>query len=100
MDVYEDDLEGVVTAEVEFGSAAQSGSFQPPAWLGEELTGDDRYANRNLALAGKPDRPASAKAESSGVSRAQGGDSITVPARAVVREGAGCLVRVYGGTSG
>lgn len=71
VDVYEDDLEGLVTAEAEFGSAAQSGSFQPPTWLGKEVTGDERYANRNLVLHGRPDCIIAAKTGSSGgVSRA------------------------------
>ena len=52
VDVYEGDLAGLVTAEVEFGFERQSRSFQPPAWLGEEVTGDRRYANQSLALEG------------------------------------------------
>jgi len=71
VDVYEDGLEGLVTAEVEFGSKAQSADFQSPAWLGEEVTGDARYANRNLVLHGRPGCLASAKTGSNGgVSRA------------------------------
>jgi len=71
VDVYEGDLEGLVTAEVEFGSAAQSSSFHPPAWLGEEVTGENRYANQTLALYGKPGRLAAAKrGNRGGVSRA------------------------------
>jgi CYTH domain-containing protein/CHAD domain-containing protein len=54
VDVYGDDLAGLVTAEVEFGFERQSRDFQPPAWLGEEVTGDRRYANQNLALEGAP----------------------------------------------
>ncbi len=54
VDVYEGDLAGLVTAEVEFGFARQSRDFQPPAWLGREVTGDRRYANQSLALEGIP----------------------------------------------
>jgi CYTH domain-containing protein/CHAD domain-containing protein len=54
VDVYAGELEGLVTAEVEFGSAARSRWFRPPAWFGEELTGDDRYSNQSLATAGAP----------------------------------------------
>jgi len=57
VDVYEDDLQGLVTAEVEFDSAQSSGDFRPPPWLGEEITGDRRYANRSLALEGLPFNP-------------------------------------------
>lgn len=54
VDVYEDDLQGLVSAEVEFGSEQRSLDFRPPRWLGEEVTGDRRYANRSLALEGLP----------------------------------------------
>jgi CYTH domain-containing protein/CHAD domain-containing protein len=52
VDVYEGDLAGLVTAEVEFGFERQSRDFRPPAWLGEEVTGDHRFANQSLALDG------------------------------------------------
>lgn len=52
VDVYGDRLRGLVVAEVEFPSPARSHGFEPPAWLAEEVTGDSRYANRNLALDG------------------------------------------------
>jgi CYTH domain-containing protein len=55
VDVYEGELEGLVTAEVEFDSTEEGDRFSPPDWLGEELTGDDRYANQQLALHGRPD---------------------------------------------
>ena len=54
IDVYEGELEGLRTAEVEFGSRAEADRFQPPPWFGEELTGDERYANRSLATEGLP----------------------------------------------
>jgi adenylate cyclase len=54
VDVYEGDLAGLVTAEVEFASEAAAAAFTPPAWLGTEVTGDDRYANRTLAVDGIP----------------------------------------------
>jgi CYTH domain-containing protein len=52
VDVYEEDLSGLVTAEVEFDSEPASEAFEPPGWLGTEVTGDKRYANRALAVAG------------------------------------------------
>jgi CYTH domain-containing protein/CHAD domain-containing protein len=54
VDVYEGGLAGLVTAEVEFGFERQSRDFRPPPWLGEEVTGDDRYSNHSLAVAGAP----------------------------------------------
>jgi adenylate cyclase len=55
VDVFEGDLEGLVTAEIEFESQAAADEFEPPRWLGKEVTGDDRYANQSLALSGAPD---------------------------------------------
>jgi adenylate cyclase len=52
VDVYEGALDGLVTAEVEFASEEASAAFRPPAWLGREVTGDKRYANRSLAVSG------------------------------------------------
>ena len=52
VDVYEGDLGGLVTAEVEFPSEEASSAFDPPEWLGREVTGDPRYANRALAVNG------------------------------------------------
>jgi CYTH domain-containing protein len=49
IDVYHGSNEGVVVAEVEFPDQASCGKFQPPAWLGEEVTGKSRYSNPRLA---------------------------------------------------
>jgi adenylate cyclase len=54
IDEYEGELEGLRTAEVEFDSEAASAAFRPPDWLGREVTGDARYANRTLAVSGLP----------------------------------------------
>jgi adenylate cyclase len=54
VDVYSDELDGLIVAEVEFDSEAASGEFEAPAWFGEEVTGDRRYANEHLALHGAP----------------------------------------------
>jgi CYTH domain-containing protein len=55
VDVFEGPLSGMLMAEVEFDSEQDSEAFRPPDWLGEEVTGDDRYANESLALRGKPE---------------------------------------------
>lgn len=54
VDVYEGDLEGLVVAEVEFVSEAQARAFEPPDWIGAEVTGDERYLNETLATKGRP----------------------------------------------
>jgi adenylate cyclase len=55
VDVYEGELEGLIVAEVEFDSEDQARGFEPPAWLGDEVTGDERFLNENLAVNGAPD---------------------------------------------
>jgi CYTH domain-containing protein len=54
VDDYAGDLAGLVTAEVEFPSEEASAAFVPHDWLGREVTGDEGYANRSLALRGAP----------------------------------------------
>jgi CYTH domain-containing protein/CHAD domain-containing protein len=54
VDVYAAALAGLVVAEVEFASVPASRGFEPPEWFAEELTGDERYANRSLACHGLP----------------------------------------------
>jgi adenylate cyclase len=56
IDVFEGDLRELVTGEVEFESEAASNEFEPPDWLGEEVTGDPRYANESLAVYGAPQK--------------------------------------------
>src|SRR5688572_25556831 len=51
VDVFQGELEGLVVAEVEFAAEGQSAAFEPPAWFGRELTGDERYATASLAQA-------------------------------------------------
>jgi adenylate cyclase len=54
VDVFEGPLRGIVMAEVEFDSEEASEAFRPPDWLGDEVTGDGRYANESLAIRGAP----------------------------------------------
>jgi adenylate cyclase len=57
LDVYEGRLEGLMTAEVEFPAEGASADFEPPGWLGDDVTEDARYRNEQLArngLAGLP----------------------------------------------
>ncbi|MFC2156297.1 CYTH domain-containing protein [Acidobacteriota bacterium] len=52
LDVYKGDLKGLITAEVEFSDKNESRGFTPPPWFGLEVTNDERYKNKNLALKG------------------------------------------------
>jgi len=54
LDVYSGNLTGLITAEVEFKSEEESRLFEPPPWFGPEVTNDDRYKNKNLAVFGIP----------------------------------------------
>jgi CYTH domain-containing protein len=54
VDDYEGALEGLLTAEVEFEDEAAAHAFTAPGWMGEDVTGDKRYANRTLAVDGLP----------------------------------------------
>lgn len=56
IDVYEGELEGIAVVEMEFESEIDADGFSPPAWVGVEVTGDARYANRSLAVDGPPPR--------------------------------------------
>lgn len=49
IDVYHEKHEGLIVAEVEFDDEAAAKNFQPPAWLGDDVTGDPRYSNQLLA---------------------------------------------------
>jgi CYTH domain-containing protein len=54
VDVYRGDLEGLEVVEVEFSSEEAADAFDPPDWIGREVTDDGRYANRALASEGLP----------------------------------------------
>lgn len=48
VDVYQGQLEGLVTAEIELNSPAES--IELPDWIYREVTGDPKYLNANLAM--------------------------------------------------
>ena len=54
MDVYGGHLGGLVTVEVEFESEAASRAFTPPGWFGDEVTGEVKYSNQQMARNGAP----------------------------------------------
>ena len=55
VDRYEDALEGLQVAEVEFPDEAAAGRFRPPEWFGREITGDPAYRNETLTRVGLPE---------------------------------------------
>ncbi|MFJ7911113.1 hypothetical protein [Kitasatospora sp. NPDC096204] len=54
-DVYQGELAGLRTVEVEFGSEAQAAAFSAPEWFGAEITGVKAYKNQTLATRGMPE---------------------------------------------
>lgn len=54
LDVYEGDLDGLFTVEVEFDSEQAAAAFEPPPWFGRDVTGDGRWTNASLARQGRP----------------------------------------------
>jgi adenylate cyclase len=55
LDEFGGELEGLLVAEVEFDTREASEGFEPPDWLGREVTDDASYGNRRLAERGRPD---------------------------------------------
>ena len=49
VDIYNGRNKGLIVAEVEFDSAAQSRAFRPPDWLGRDVSDLSRYSNVKLA---------------------------------------------------
>ena len=49
IDVYHGRHEGLIVAEVEFADKAEARAFQPPDWLGDDVSHDPRYSNQLLA---------------------------------------------------
>lgn len=45
LDIFDGHMKGLIMAEVEFPSIDAANSFIPPAWFGEDVTGDHRYHN-------------------------------------------------------
>ncbi len=50
VDVFHDDLSGLVIAEVEFDSDMSMEAFEPPAWFGPDVTDDVAFTNASLAV--------------------------------------------------
>jgi CYTH domain-containing protein len=55
VDVFEGELEGLILAEAEFESAAESDGLVLPAFLGREVSADERFTGGRLARASRED---------------------------------------------
>lgn len=51
IDIYSGRHQGLIVAEVEFEKERAARAFEPPPWLGREVTGSPRYSNIRLARA-------------------------------------------------
>lgn len=49
LDVFHNDLEPLILAEVEFPDEASANAFLPPDWFGEEVTFSTKYHNSTLS---------------------------------------------------
>ena len=49
IDVYTGRHDGVIVAEVEFADEKSCAEFVPPEWFGEDVTGNARYRNVEMA---------------------------------------------------
>lgn len=54
VDIFGGSLSGLCLAEVEFDSEAAALAFEPPGFLGREITGRREYSNASLAVHGLP----------------------------------------------
>ena len=52
LDVFEDDLKGLVIVEVEFDSVEEANAFTAPDWFGEDVTNSGKYHNSYLSQHG------------------------------------------------
>lgn len=54
LDLYSNNLDGLITVEVEFATESDALTFIPPHWFGKDVTEDVRYKNNYMALHGIP----------------------------------------------
>lgn len=54
VDVYEEELEGLMTTEVEFPSLEAAEGFMAPDWFGRDVSEEKAYKNTSLSLYGMP----------------------------------------------
>lgn len=49
LDIFQEQLEGLMLVEVEFAEEESANSFCPPAWFGEDVSLDSHYTNGYLS---------------------------------------------------
>ena len=54
VDIYEGELEGLMTTEVEFPSLEDAENFTAPEWFGKDVSEERAYKNTSLSLYGMP----------------------------------------------
>lgn len=54
LDIYKEDLSGLMTAEIEFPSESEAMAFEPPSWFSEDVTFRPEYKNSALATISDP----------------------------------------------
>lgn len=54
VDIYEGELEGLMTTEVEFPSLEVAEHFVAPEWFGKDVSEEKAYKNTSLSLYGMP----------------------------------------------
>lgn len=54
VDIYEGELTGLMTTEVEFSSFEAAEGFTPPEWFGRDVSKEKAYKNTSLSLYGIP----------------------------------------------
>ena len=54
VDIYEGELEGLMTTEVEFHSLEAAENFVAPDWFGKDVSEEKAYKNTSLSLYGMP----------------------------------------------
>ena len=52
LDLYKNELQSLIMAEVEFDTIEEAESFKIPSWFGQEVTDNHNYDNRCLATNG------------------------------------------------
>lgn len=50
LDIFENELKGLVYAEVEFKSVKDANNFVPPVWFHKDVTNIDKYKNTMLSV--------------------------------------------------
>lgn len=55
LDVYKNELRGLLSVEVEFATVEEAERFTPPPWFGRDVTSEKRFKNSSLSVRGLPD---------------------------------------------